>query len=170
MVVRFSGSYTPWEGWVTQYYFHVLTHDNKPLYAPQQADDDFWRKAITNLAARGSNIAEYWDRVANDFVHLPFPGPPAHAPEDRDQAIPLTQENYDRFHGEDERRRLEFYGWSDADRWNSSTWNWNRGTWNRGTWHQEEWRDHGWHSSSSSWDTYPQRQTSWDGQWGQYTE
>ena len=162
----------PWQGWVTQYYCHVLTHENKPLYAPEEAGDDFWRRAITNLAARGSNIARYWDRFANDFVRLPFPGPPAHPPEERDQAIPLDQEAYDSFHGDVEMRRLEqyesnprrteLYEQLQRDRWDDAR-TWNRDAWYQQSWHQNEWRDRDWRGSSSSWDTYPQRHD-----WGRY--
>ena len=143
MRIRTIGDDDPMEGWGTQHYFHVLTHNGIPLFAPQEASDDFWRRVVINLAARGSRIADYYDTTLQADVHLPYPGSPEGEPETTDV------------------RRWEFY-----DRLER-----NRGAWNRDSWQPNEWRDYGWRSSASSWDTY--RQQRWDtgdNQWGHYSE
>ena len=131
MKIRTIGEDNPVEGWATIDYFHVLCHDSEPLFAPETADDDFWRNVVRNLAEYGTHIGQYYEYSLRKLVHLPYPPPP---PDTAEGAAPAAIQAV----WQDDRcwARPEYEeGGSSAS---SSQWRGNR--YGSGHWWQSEWR------------------------------
>ena len=76
MKIRTIGEESPVDGWATIDYFHVLCHRGEPLFAPENASDEFWRNVVTNLSVHDSRIGQYYEDRLKKHVHIPFPAPP----------------------------------------------------------------------------------------------
>ena len=133
MNIRTIGEDQPIDGFVSINYFYVLTYNREPLFAPQTADDAFWRNVVVNLAEHGSHFGRYYHQQLQGYVHLPYPQAP---PEQ-----PVAQTGSDR-------------EWQEPRGWQ---WSWNEGygasSSSSSSWWQTDergWQDRGW-SNSGRW-------------------
>ena len=128
MKIRTIGEESPIDGYVSINYFYVLTYNKEPLFAPQTADDAFWRNVVVNLAEHESHFGQYYNQQLQGYVHLPYPRAP---PETAEQAAP----NRD---------------WRDNRGWQ---WSWQEGygASSSSSWWQDndrgQWQDRGWYDS-----------------------
>ena len=87
MKIRTIGEETPVEGYVTINYFYVLCYDKQPLFAPETADDAFWRNVVVNLAEHESRFGQYYSTQLNAYVRLPYPRNPPYLAEPADRHL-----------------------------------------------------------------------------------
>ena len=73
MKIRTIGEYYPIEGWVTIDYFHVITHGEEALYAPEGADDLFWSNVLQTLNDQSSLIGHFSNRCIPLLLDPPPP-------------------------------------------------------------------------------------------------
>ena len=135
MRIRTIGEEAPIEGWCSINYFYVLTHRKEPLFAPQTADDDFWRSVVVNLGEHETRIGQYYNEQLKGYVHLPFPRPP---PAPAEPATDAPSSHWQSARGWQWTSWQEGRGSSSSSRWQGNDY---------GQWQDRDWQDHGSYNS-----------------------
>ena len=146
--IRTIGEEHPVTGWCSMDYFYVLTHRGEPLYAPQNAQDDFWRSVVRNLTHYDAQVARYYHTQLRENVYLPYPRPPPLEEEGdgEEEEEPPQQDSaaagspWDYAHG------WQWSCWPEGRSSSSSSSGWwqSNSSWNTSGWNTSDQRDRGW--------------------------